>query len=102
LGYFGALVLGSAAFYLAWRALGVDSTIRIVRTARRANIAYTVPIVIGLLVVTYLGKITSFIEVLPALLIMLFWAIPLALNIATLGKRKAELEETTTDQPAED
>jgi len=102
-GQFIGGALGSAPLYLAWRGLGPDSTIHMVRRARLANL-----VVAGLLVlftiseiVAFSDKSTSFLQLLPFLLITLIYTAPLALNIKALAQRKAELDQTNTDQAAE-
>lgn len=89
----------SAPFYLAWRGLGPDSTMGMVRKARRVAIL----VIVGLALVIVLSvalsdKATSLLTLLPILII---FVIPLALNIKALGKRKAELDQTKAAQAAE-
>jgi hypothetical protein len=99
-GLFG-IALWGAPFYLAWRGLAPDSTLRMVRRARIANLVVGgLWILFAVVIVIILGKANPGNYVF-LVLMLLFFGIPVALNLKALGKRKAELDQTKTVQAGE-
>jgi thiol:disulfide interchange protein len=96
---FIGMALLSVPFYLAWRGLGSGSTIYRVRRTLLVYIVLTVLTV--LLPIVWIVAFSDKSMILPALLPFLFVMLLYVLNIKALTHRKAELEETKTDQAAE-
>lgn len=89
------IVIMATPFYLAWRGLGSNSTLTLIRSARLANmiagLVFLVSIGLISLVVSSVNK--SLIAVFYVTFFMLIGGIPYALNINALARRKVELEE---------
>lgn len=103
-GNFGELVgiplLSTLFYYLAWRALGPESTMGMVRTARIANIVAAGWFVL-IIASTFTDKATPLDGQLGNLLVTLIFGVPFVLNINALRERKTELDQAQADQAAE-
>jgi hypothetical protein len=96
----GAIAFG-APFYLSWRGLGPQSSLKAVQRARSANVVLIgglVLLAVGLGVLVVLkGNYSRGLRVsLPIGLTLLVYLVPAILNIKALRKRKAELEQPSS------
>jgi len=96
----GAIAFG-APFYLSWRGLGPQSSLKAVQRARSVNMVLIgglvlLAVALGALVVLKGNYSRGLRVLLPIGLTLLVYFVPAILNIKALRKRKAELEQPSS------